>query len=83
MHTWTTLNEPWCSAYLGYGSGAHAPGRMDDAAALAAVQHLNLAHGLAIPEIRRNAPETLASVTLKLHVLRGDDDEAKRRAAVE
>ncbi len=24
---WTTLNEPWCSAFLGYGSGAHAPGR--------------------------------------------------------
>ena len=21
VHTWTTLNEPWCSAYLGYGSG--------------------------------------------------------------
>lgn len=79
VHTWTTLNEPWCSAYLGYGSGAHAPGRMDDAAALAAVHHLNLAHGLAIPEIRRNAPETLASVTLNFHVLRGDDDEAKRR----
>jgi len=24
---WTTLNEPWCSAFLGYGSGDHAPGR--------------------------------------------------------
>ncbi|CAM5353207.1 beta-glucosidase [Streptomyces tanashiensis] len=24
---WTTLNEPWCSAFLGYGSGVHAPGR--------------------------------------------------------
>ncbi len=22
---WTTLNEPWCSAFLGYGSGVHAP----------------------------------------------------------
>ena len=26
VHTWTTLNEPWCSAYLGYCSGVHAPG---------------------------------------------------------
>ena len=34
-------------AYLGYGSGAHAPGLMDGAKALAAVHHLNLAHGLA------------------------------------
>ena len=24
---WTTLNEPWCSAFLGYASGVHAPGR--------------------------------------------------------
>jgi beta-glucosidase len=79
VHTWTTLNEPWCSSYLGYGSGAHAPGRTDGAAALTAVHHLNLAHGLAIPEIRRNAPEALASVTLNFHVIRGDDDEARRR----
>ena len=26
-HLWTTLNEPWCSAFLGYASGVHAPGR--------------------------------------------------------
>ena len=29
VHAWTTLNEPWCSAYLGYASGVHAPGRTD------------------------------------------------------
>jgi beta-glucosidase len=81
--TWTTLNEPWCSAYLGYGSGAHAPGRTDGAAALAAVHHLNLGHGLAVEEVRRaasNDPEL--SITLNFHVIRGDDDtspEAKRR----
>ena len=23
---WITLNEPWCSAWSGYGSGQHAPG---------------------------------------------------------
>ena len=45
--TWTTLNEPWCSAYLGYASGVHAPGRTDPAAAFAAVHHLLLGHGLA------------------------------------
>jgi len=70
--TWTTLNEPWCSAYLGYGSGAHAPGRTDGADALAAVHHLNLAHGLAIralKEVVTNDPSF--SVTLNLHALRG------------
>ncbi len=47
LSTVITLNEPWCSAYLGYASGVHAPGRTEPAAALAAVHHLNLAHGLA------------------------------------
>ena len=23
---WLTLNEPWCSAFLGYATGEHAPG---------------------------------------------------------
>ena len=54
--TYITLNEPWCSAFLGYGSGVHAPGRTEPAAALAAVHHLNLAHGLAVREIRAAAP---------------------------
>lgn len=83
IHTWTTLNEPWCSAYLGYGSGAHAPGRTDGAEALAAVHHLNLAHGLAIlalKEVVTNDPDF--SITLNLHVLRGEGEtgpEAVRR----
>jgi len=81
--TWTTLNEPWCSAYLGYGSGAHAPGRTSGADALAAVHHLNLAHGLAVQEVRRAATsDPDLSVTLNFHVIRGSDDtspEAIRR----
>src|SRR5258708_2929604 len=36
VHTWATINEPWCSAFLGYGSGEHAPGRRDPRLALAA-----------------------------------------------
>ena len=27
VRLWATLNEPWCSAYLGYASGRHAPGK--------------------------------------------------------
>jgi beta-glucosidase len=80
---WTTLNEPWCSAYLGYASGAHAPGRTEPLAALQAVHHLNLAHGLAIQALRTvvtNDPQY--SVTLNLHVIRGEGEtgpEAVRR----
>ncbi|CAN5125468.1 GH1 family beta-glucosidase [soil metagenome] len=68
---WTTLNEPWCSAFLGYGSGAHAPGRTDGAAALTAAHHLNLAHGLGVETLRsvtRNSADV--SATLNFHVLR-------------
>ncbi|MFJ3924837.1 GH1 family beta-glucosidase [Streptomyces sp. NPDC090022] len=47
VRLWCTLNEPWCSAFLGYASGVHAPGRTSPADALRAAHHLNLAHGLA------------------------------------
>ena len=47
VSTWTTLNEPWCSAFLGYASGVHAPGRTEPAAATRAAHHLLLGHGLA------------------------------------
>ncbi|HYJ76992.1 MAG TPA: GH1 family beta-glucosidase, partial [Actinomycetes bacterium] len=50
--TWTTLNEPWCSSLLAYGAGGHAPGRTDPRAAVAAVHHLLLGHGLAVQVLR-------------------------------
>ena len=78
VHTWTTLNEPWCSAYLGYASGVHAPGRTEPAAALAAVHHLNLAHGLAGRVVRELAPAAELSVTLNLHVIRPASDVGGR-----
>lgn len=77
IHTWTTLNEPWCSAYLGYGQGGHAPGRHEPAAALAAVHHLNLAHGRAVQALRATSTGDPAySVTLNFHVPRGRGEQA-------
>ncbi|MBO4209569.1 GH1 family beta-glucosidase [Micromonospora echinofusca] len=52
VRTWTTLNEPWCSSYLGYGNGVHAPGQQDPAAAFTAIHHLLLGHGLAAGALR-------------------------------
>jgi beta-glucosidase len=85
VEVWTTFNEPWCTAYLGYASGVHAPGRTEPAAALAAVHHLNLAHGLAGRVIRSLAPDAALSVTLNVHHLRPASDapadlDAVRRA---
>ena len=85
VDTWSTLNEPWCSAFLGYASGVHAPGVTDDERALEAVHHLNLAHGLAARAIREELGEgTTISVTLNLHVFTPatgspEDVEACRR----
>lgn len=76
VDTWITLNEPWCTAFLGYGSGVHAPGITDDAAALAAAHHLNLAHGLAARAIRAELGEdTRISISLNLHVFDPADEE--------
>jgi beta-glucosidase len=64
--TIATLNEPWCSAELGYRRGTHAPGRRDGDAANAAGHHLLLAHGLAVPAIRAAAPGTPLGIVLNL-----------------
>ncbi|RKS10301.1 beta-glucosidase [Nocardiopsis sp. Huas11] len=62
---WTTFNEPFCSSLLGYGSGAHAPGRQDPRAAIAALHHQHLAHGLAVAELRARGAQHLG-ITLNL-----------------
>jgi beta-glucosidase len=61
---WTTLNEPWCSAFLGYGSGEHAPGRQEPAAAVRAGHHLLLGHGLATAALRSAGARVALSLNL-------------------
>ncbi|MGN8246554.1 GH1 family beta-glucosidase [Cellulomonas soli] len=88
VHLWTTLNEPWCSAYLGHGSGEHAPGIPDPGLALASVHHLNLAHGLGARAVRGVLGESApVSVTFNLQVHQAVSDDpadlaAKRRIDV-
>jgi beta-glucosidase len=64
VHTWTTVNEPWCSAFLGYGSGEHAPGRQEPAAAVRAGHHLLLGHGLATQVLRAVGARVALSLNL-------------------
>ena len=61
---WITLNEPWCISLLGHQIGGHAPGRQDWPAALRAAHHVLLAHGLAVPILRRNSPGAEVAITL-------------------
>jgi beta-glucosidase len=70
VERWITLNEPWCSAWLGYGVGRHAPGVKDIGKAVAATHHLLLAHGAAVPILRSAIPDAKVGITLNLGVSR-------------
>ncbi|WP_426503768.1 GH1 family beta-glucosidase [Dactylosporangium sp. McL0621] len=81
---WNTLNEPWCSAFLGYGTGGHAPGRRGHVGALTATHHLLLAHGLGVAALRAAGVTGQVSVALNAGAVRpltaspADADAARR-----
>lgn len=62
VDAWATLNEPWCSAFHGYGGGHHAPGKADVRYATQAMHHLLLGHGLAMARLRSNDPAAQAGI---------------------
>ncbi|MGY0021351.1 GH1 family beta-glucosidase [Streptomyces sp. cg35] len=77
---WITLNEPWCSAFLGYSVGRHAPGAKEGRGALAAAHHLLVGHGLAMKALRA-AGVREAGITLNLDRNVPATDSAADRAA--
>jgi beta-glucosidase len=52
---WFTVNEPLCSAWIGYLEGTMAPGERSIARAVPASHHLLLGHGLAVQALRATA----------------------------
>jgi beta-glucosidase len=66
VRDWMTVNEPWCIATLGHERGVHAPGLRDPEAALRASHHLLLAHGRAVPVLRRNSRDARVGIVLNL-----------------
>ena len=75
---WITLNEPWVAAWVGYGTGRHAPGIADDEKAMLATHHQLLAHGLALDALEGED----VGIALNLQPTRPatDDDEDVRVA---
>jgi beta-glucosidase len=71
---WITQNESWCAAFLGYGTGAHAPGRRHLPDAVAAAHHLNLAHGLAVRAIREVADVRVGITHILTDLVPASDD---------
>ncbi|WP_281558626.1 GH1 family beta-glucosidase [Thalassomonas sp. RHCl1] len=64
VYAYATLNEPFCSAYLGYEVGVHAPGIVGKEYGKKAAHHLLLAHGLAMQVLAKNSPDTLNGIVL-------------------
>jgi beta-glucosidase len=62
---WSTLNEPWCSAFEGNMSGRHAPGIRSPVIAVRVVHHLLLGHGLAVAALRARGAAQVG-ITLNL-----------------
>ncbi|MFD6100299.1 GH1 family beta-glucosidase [Nocardiopsis flavescens] len=79
---WITLNEPFCTAFVGHAVGRHAPGTREGTPALAAAHHLLLAHGLAVGELRAAGAGDVG-ITLNPDHLVPATDSAADLAAVE
>ncbi|MCC2616600.1 beta-glucosidase [Aestuariibacter halophilus] len=64
VYSYATLNEPFCSAYLGYEVGIHAPGKASIKGGRQAAHHLLLAHGLAMQVLKQSAPNAEHGIVL-------------------
>ena len=83
-----TLNEPWCSAFLGYDRGVFAPGHTHRGESLVAAHHLMLAHGLGMQAWRAERSDTLLGVVLNPELCDAasdslQDQQAARMAELE
>jgi beta-glucosidase len=83
-----TLNEPWCSAFLGHDLGVFAPGGRNRAESLSAAHHLMLAHGLGVQAWRSVKPATSVGIVLTPELCdpataSAEDTKAARMAELE
>lgn len=63
---WTTHNEPWVIATLGYEEGKHAPGHRDPEEALRVSHHLLLSHGWAVKEVKNAFSSVKAGIVVNI-----------------
>ena len=68
VNVWTTLNEPWCSSFLSYTAGIHAPGHYSKSEGMLAAHHLLLGHGQTVRELRERDASLNLGITLNLTV---------------
>jgi beta-glucosidase len=83
VHWWLTQNEPWCTAYLGYAEGVHAPGLRDKQLAVNAGHHALLAHGLSVPSLRAHlSPQAQVGIAIDFYPVYPADDHPETLLAV-
>ncbi|MEU5098456.1 GH1 family beta-glucosidase [Streptomyces sp. NPDC020996] len=81
VRRWITLNEPYCSAFVGHAEGRHAPGTREGAGALAAAHHLLVGHGLAVRALRASGDHEVG-ITLNLDRIHAASDRPEDLAAL-
>jgi beta-glucosidase len=74
VERWSTLNEPWVSAFLGYATKIHAPGLGKPAAGLEVAYRLMVAHSKAMQVLRGHGVANPGTV-LNLTTVVSDDPE--------
>ncbi|HEY6410761.1 MAG TPA: GH1 family beta-glucosidase, partial [Ktedonobacteraceae bacterium] len=80
---WLTHNEPWCSAYLGYADGIHAPGIRDKNLAVITGHHVLLSHGLSVPRLRAHtSPQAQVGIAIDFYPVYAADDRPETQLAI-
>ncbi len=83
VKNWMTINEPFCSAWLGHLSGVMAPGVKDLEKAIAASHHLLLGHGKAVAAIKDARKDVKVGVVLNFTpAIPATDSEDDKAAAI-
>ncbi len=83
VHSYATLNEPFCSSYLGYEVGIHAPGKVGKEYGRKSAHHLLLAHGLAMQVLKKNVPSAKNGIVLNFTPCYSATDDAADIAAAQ
>ena len=83
VKNWVTINEPFCSAWLGHLYGVMAPGIKDLQTGINASHHLLLGHGLAVRAIREAASDVKVGITLNFTPAITLGDSAEDQLAVQ
>ena len=83
VYSYATLNEPFCSAFLGYEAGIHAPGKVGIEYGKKAAHHLLLAHGLAMKVLAKNSPNTKNGIVLNFTPCYSETEQEQDKAATQ